>query len=130
MATREFLELARSRLTPGGVVVTNLIGSLEGPGSKLFRSIYRTYRSVFPTVLVHPVSGEGPTVQNLILVAGEGAAPAKRFLEQRWRALRARFPRAADLTGAIGGRSDAPIPIGDVPTLTDDYAPTDALLLE
>ena len=54
LVTREFLELARSRLTPGGVVVTNAIGALEGVGSRLFRSIYKTYRGVFPTVLVHP----------------------------------------------------------------------------
>nr|MDQ4030542.1 fused MFS/spermidine synthase [Actinomycetota bacterium] len=43
LVTREFLELARSRLAPGGVIVTNVIGALDGPGSKLFRSIYRTY---------------------------------------------------------------------------------------
>jgi spermidine synthase len=129
MATREFLELARSRLAPGGVVVTNVIGSLEGEGSKLFRSIYRTYRSVFPTVLVHPVAGEGPGVQNLILVAGEGAAPSTALLQERWDAVRRRVPLAADLEQAIAGRRDV-IPVGDVPTLTDDYAPTDALLLE
>jgi spermidine synthase len=127
MATREFLELARSRLAPGGVVVTNVIGALEGPGSKLFRSIYRTYRSVFPTVLVHPVGGLGPGVQNLILVAGEGAAPATAFLQERWREV---GRGAADLRAAIRGRDDAAIPTDDVPTLTDDYAPTDALLVE
>jgi spermidine synthase len=130
MTTREFLELARSRLEPGGVVVTNVIGALEGPGSKLFRSIYRTYRSVFPTVLVHTVGGGGPGIQNLILVAGDGAAPAKGFLERRWRGILGRTPAAADLASAIEGRYDGAIAIGDVPTLTDDYAPTDALLLE
>ena len=54
LVTQEFLALARSRLAPGGVVVTNAIGALEGPGSRLFRSIYKTYRTAFPTVLVHP----------------------------------------------------------------------------
>ena len=41
---------------PGGVVVINMIGSTAGDGSKLFRSMYRTYRAVFPTVTVHPVA--------------------------------------------------------------------------
>ena len=55
LATREFLELARSRLTPGGLVVTNIIGAVRGPDSRLFRSMLRTYRAVFPTVAIHPV---------------------------------------------------------------------------
>ena len=55
LTTIEFLELARSRLTPGGVIASNLIGSISGDGSKLFRSMYKTYRAVFPTVTVHPV---------------------------------------------------------------------------
>ena len=54
LVTQEFLELVRSRLAPGGVVVMNAIGALAGPGSRLFRSVYKTYRTAFPTVLVHP----------------------------------------------------------------------------
>ncbi len=129
MATREFLELVLRRLTPGGVVLTNVIGAIDGEGSKLFRSIYRTYRSVFPTVLVHPVDG-GLGYQNVIIVASEQAAPARAFLERRWRDLRARYPTAPDLRDAIRTRYDGKVPIDDVPTLGDDYAPTDALLIE
>ena len=54
LVTQEFLRLVRTRLAPGGVVVTNAIGAISGPGSRLFRSIYKTYRTVFPSVLVHP----------------------------------------------------------------------------
>jgi spermidine synthase len=133
LVTREFLDLARTRLSPGGVIVTNAIGAIEGPGSRLFRSIYRTYRSAFPTVLVHPtiLSGDGgdETFRNLILVATEGAAPQRQFLASRWDEIRAEHPTAPDLRKPILDRHDAPIPTGDVPTLTDDYAPTDALLL-
>ena len=131
LTTREFLELVRSRLKPGGVVMTNTIGALSGDGSKLFRAIYRTYRSVFPTVVVHPVdagerSGE---IQNLIIVAGEGAEPSETTLQDRWRAIRKRVSTAPDLAAAIRRRVDGAIAVGDVPLLTDDYAPTDALLL-
>lgn len=129
LATREFLELVRSRLAPGGVVVTNIIGAISGEGSKLFRSMYRTYRSVFPTVLVHPVDG-GVGYQNLVVVASEQAAPAESFLLERWRRIRAAAPSAPDLTAAVRMRYDGAIRIDDVPTLTDDYAPTDALLVE
>jgi spermidine synthase/MFS family permease len=132
LATREFLELARSRLSPGGVVVTNVIGTLEGPRSRLFRSLYRTYRSAFSTVSVHPVIRPGTTpetLQNLILVATEGAAPSTAFLDERWDEIRERAPLAPDLRRAIAERRDAPIPLDGVPLLTDDYAPTDALLV-
>jgi spermidine synthase len=131
LTTREFLELVRSRLNPGGVVMTNTIGALTGDGSKLFRAIYRTYRSAFPTVVVHPVdagerSGE---LQNLIIVAGEGAEPSEATLQERWRAIRQRVSTAPDLADGIRRRVDGAIAVGDVPLLTDDYAPTDALLL-
>jgi spermidine synthase len=132
LTTREFLELVRSRLNPGGVVMTNTIGSLRGNGSKLFRAIYRTYRSVFPTVAVHPVdAGEtSDEQQNLIIVAGEAAEPSEAMLQERWRAIRRRVPTAPDLAGAIRNRVDGSIVVADVPLLTDDYAPTDALLLD
>ncbi len=133
LATREFLELARSRLAPGGVVSTNIIGAVRGTDSRLFRSMLRTYRTVFPTVAIHPVLGEGErnldAIRNVILVAGDGAAPSKEFLQERWAEVRKQAPGAPDLTAAIRGRVDAPVTTEDVPVLTDDYAPTDALLL-
>ena len=133
LTTREFFELVRSRLRPGGVVVSNVIGAVRGSSSQLFRAFYRTYRSVFPTVAVHPVvlEGEGgdDETRNVILVATESPAPAKGFLLRRWRELRRRSPTAPDLSKAIRDRRDYFIPTGDVPTLTDDYAPTDSLLL-
>lgn len=131
LTTLEFLELARSRLAPGGVVASNLIGAVAGEGSKLFRAMYKTYRGVFPTVVVHPVREEGDddgALRNLIVVAGDGAAPGQDVLLERWRELRAGSPRAADLTKAIRGRHEAVVPTRDVPVLTDDYAPTDSLL--
>lgn len=134
MTTREFLELARSRLAPGGVIVTNLIGAVRGSGSKLFRSVYRTYRTVFPTVLVHPVVEGGGALDdaalNLILVSTDGPAPRESFLIGRWKRVRAGVRTAPDLTQPIRNRLDGAVRIDDVPTLTDDYAPTDSLLLE
>ena len=133
LATQEFLQLAKSRLSVGGVVVTNIIGATGGAESRLLRSMLRTYRTVFPTVAVHPVRVDGDEnlsgVRNVIFVAGESAAPSKDFLLERWRETRRIAPGAPDLSLAIRDRLDRPIPTEDVPVLTDDYAPTDALLL-
>jgi spermidine synthase len=129
MSTFEFFQLVKERLAPGGVVLMNAIGSLAGDGSELFRAMYRTFRAVFPTVVVHPDVSPDAGIQNLIVVASEQAAPAKSFLAERWRQTRARTPTFPDVREAIRNRVDSGIEIGDVPTLTDDYAPTDALLL-
>jgi spermidine synthase len=133
LVTREFVQLAQSRLNPGGVIVTNAIGAIAGPGSRLFRSIYRTCRTVVPTAVVHPAIHEGDqgeeTFRNLILVATEQAAPQRTFLARRWDEIRTESPTAPDLRPAILDRHDALIPTDDVPVLTDHYAPTDALLL-
>jgi len=134
LTTSEFVELVRSRLNPGGVLISNVIGSIAGPSSRLFRSFYRTYRGSFPTVVVHPVVEKGETtradyLRNLAFVASESPAPSKAFLLQRWRALRAQRPGVPDLRKPIRDRYDGLIPTADVPTLTDDYAPTDSLLL-
>jgi spermidine synthase len=133
LGTQEFLELARQRLEPGGVVVTNLIGAVTGEQSRLVRAMVRTYSSVFPTVTLHPVNFPGDddpgNIRNVILVATDSALPAKQFLQQRWREVREEHPQAPDLRRAIADRWERPIPVADVPLLTDDYAPTDALLL-
>jgi spermidine synthase len=133
LVTQEFLALARSRLAPSGVVVTNAIGALAGPGSRLFRSIYKTYRTAFPSVLVHPAILPGDKgddqYRNLIVVATEKATPGRAQLAERWAALRRERPSVPDLRKPILDRRDALIPTDDVPVLTDDYAPTDALLL-
>ena len=134
LTTHEFMELVQRRLAPGGVVVANMIGSVTGTQSKLLRSMVRTYRTVFPTVALHPVfedgDGHDPTeLRNVIVVATEGAEPTKAFLTQRWSELRERAKTAPDLRQAIANRWQRFVPTRDVPILTDDYAPTDALLL-
>ena len=130
MATSEFMDVVRDRLAPEGVVVANIIGAIEGERSELFRSMYRTYRTAFESVAVHPVgAGADDEYRNIIVVAGVEAAPARATLERDWAKVRAREPRAVDLLPAIRGRHEGAIAVDDVPTLTDDFAPTDHLLL-
>jgi spermidine synthase len=132
LATAQFFELLRSRLSPGGVVVSNVIGALTGPSSKLLRSMAKTYRTAFPTVAVHPVFQSGDRdpggFRNVIVVATEGALPDVSVLEDNWARLRSSSPQAIDLRAAIRNRWPKPLPFDDVPLLTDGYAPTDALL--
>jgi spermidine synthase len=128
LSTTQFFELVRSRLTPGGVVVSNIIGAVDGEGSELLRSMAKTYRSVFPTVALHPVL-EGTGIGNIVLVATEGGLPEKSTLSSNWAELKEASPKAVDLRAAIASRWESPITFDDVPLLTDGYAPTDALLV-
>jgi spermidine synthase len=135
LTTLEFVELMRDRLTPGGVIATNVIGAITGSSSQITRALWKTYGAVFPTVKLHPVF-EGPfdrqpsDIRNIILVATERAAPSKPRLREIWNEVRdTRAARAPDLTSAIRNRWERDIPTSDVPLLTDGYAPTDALLL-
>jgi MFS family permease len=50
LLTREFFELARSRLRPGGVLVINAQGAVTGDDAKLIRAIEATLRVTFGNV--------------------------------------------------------------------------------
>jgi spermidine synthase len=135
LTTLEFVELMRDRLTPGGVIATNVIGAITGGSSQITRALWKTYGAVFPTVKLHPVyEGAGDRrpddIRNIILVATEQAAPSKQRLEETWNDVRRTRARGTpDLSAAIRDRWERNVPTGDVPLLTDGYAPTDALLL-
>jgi spermidine synthase len=124
----------RSRLAQDGVVVVNIAGTVYGKGSELFRSMLRTYRAAFPTVQVYPVlrgpGDDGSGLRNIIVVASNDAAPSTADLLERWKSRRSRFPDAPDLADAIRHRWTKPISPEGVPVLSDDYAPTDALLVK
>jgi len=55
LTTREFLELCRSKLAPGGVVVSNVISGLTTKTSEFYQSEYLTMmRAGFPNVYTFP----------------------------------------------------------------------------
>ena len=107
MTTLEFVRLVRDRLTPGGVVATNVIGALTGGSSQITRALWKTYATVFPTVELHPVY-EGPgdrypgDIRNIILIGTERAAPSPARLAESWDETRRRS-RAAGTRPPCGG---------------------------
>jgi spermidine synthase len=115
LATREFFELARDRLAPGGLVIVN-VGHPEG-GEELERVLGRTMAVAFPRVLRYPIEET-----NTLLVAGEGAFSAAR-LRADIEALPAPLrPEARRTAAALEPR----LPGGEV--YTDDHAPVEWLI--
>ncbi len=115
LATREFFELARDRLAPGGVIVVN-IGHPEG-NDDLERALGRTMAEAFPTVLRDPVEAS-----NTLLVGSEAPASMERLL-----ATIGTLPDdLRNLAAAAGARITPRLAGGEV--YTDDRAPVEWLI--
>jgi spermidine synthase len=115
LTTREFFELARNRLAPGGMVIVNA-GHPEG-STDLEKVLGRTMAEVFPTVLRDPIR---PT--NTLLVGTSAPASADR-LERAAAALPGELTALArESARRIGPRLEG----GTV--YTDDRAPVEWLI--
>ncbi len=115
LATREFFELARDRLAPGGVVIVN-VGHPEG-SEELETVLGRTMEAALPSVLRHPIE-----LTNTLLVAGEGTLSAAR-LRRSVGAVPARLrPLARETAAQLMPRLAG----GEV--YTDDRAPVEWLV--
>jgi spermidine synthase len=131
LTTSEFVHLAHTRLAPGGIIVSNLIGALEGPQSALFRAMYKTFATSFTGLYPFPTgfqpSRNLETLRNIILVASDqrGLTRWEILTKARQVAPRVTLP---EFRTYAGDYYDGEILSADVPVLTDDYAPVDTLL--
>jgi spermidine synthase len=115
LATREFFELVRDRLAPGGVVIVNA-GHPEG-NDDLEQVLGRTMAEVFPTVLRDPLE---PT--NTLLLGTEAPASEPLLRDRIPDLPRDLRPLASQSAARIGPRLDG----GRV--YTDDLAPVEWLI--
>jgi hypothetical protein len=139
LTTQEFLRLVRSNLAPDGVASANLIGAVEGSRSKLFRSMHRTWSSVFDDVATYPVPDANGNLDldafanvQLFATTDRGVLPPRGGERNLVEAAGTAVPPATVLDGTLQRFLDARyvdgIPTSGVPVLTDDKAPVDALL--
>lgn len=128
LMTAEFLSLVRAHLAPGGIVVSNVIGSSEGPTSQLLRAEARTFEATFGWVQPSFTHPEYTTlgIQNVLLLAAAEEPPGLADARARaaaWDAEKGRRYGAVFSTLGSGGlRTD------DVPILTDAFAPVEAYI--
>ena len=117
LTTKEAITEMYRVLNNEGVVVVNIISSLDGPRSKFLAAEYRTFREVFPQVYLFPTydKNDTGTTQNIILVAMKSDEPPAlssddaeltHYLTHLW-------------VGVVNK---------DAPVLTDDFAPIDQLI--
>jgi len=126
LATREFLQLAKSKLAPGGVIAAHIVGFLEGSNSKLFRALYKTYASEFsglyPFAVSVSIRQDDQEVRSIILIATSKAGVAKRDMIGTLGRLR-REKKASPVLQAnyLDDLYQKPMATADVPIITDDY---------
>jgi len=132
LATREFLQLAKSKLAPGGIIAAHIVGFLEGPDSKLFRALYKTYAAEFSALYPFGVSvalrRDEHEVRSIILIAANKPKITKKDMIGTLGLLR-RSKKVSPIlqAGFLDDYYEKAVPTSDVPLLTDDYAPIDTL---
>ena len=130
LTTKEFFELCRARLSPDGVFAGNFAGAVMGRDQRLFWSIVRTAREVFPTVVVlsrELAEGKPGFSGSAILVATSSPDRLSRervFAEGDRLAAALRHPPVASWARTY---YEGELRTEGVPVLTDSYSPTDAL---
>ena len=128
LLTQEFFQILKERLEPNGVVVSNLLGSLEGDTSDLPRSVYKTMKISYPTVYVFPTA-KNPIIigQNLIFVATQDNEQFdKKTLENL-----SYQSNANDLladTSYLENYYVSEMRTEDVPILTDNFSPVEIMI--
>jgi spermidine synthase len=131
LATKEFLEIARDHLAPGGLVASNIIGAFEGSNSRLYRALHKTYGSVFPGLYPFPVAfgleRNTSDTRTIMLIATNRTGVRADEILAAARKLRADKRVTLPLDRYARDYYDGRIATDDVPLLTDNYAPVDIL---
>jgi spermidine synthase len=114
LLTKEFFELSRDRLAPGGVVVVN-VGHPEG-SMELEQVVGRTMSEVFPVVLRDPMED----TNTVMIGARQGSAAHLREMA-------AGLPTELQTIAAVEAARVGPrLPGGEI--YTDDHAPVEWLI--
>ncbi len=69
LMTHEFFQTLEKRLESDGVVISNIIGSIEGSNSQLVKAVYKTMKETFPVAHVFPTEESPRNIQNVMLVS-------------------------------------------------------------
>ena len=109
LTTYEAISNAYNILNEDGIVITNIISSLEGEESDFIKYEYSTYKAIFDDVKVFAVSSNSKEdTQNLILVGIKGNPEINEEKENEYEQLLNREVKNYE---------------SDKPIVTDDFAP-------
>ena len=140
LTTREFFDEIKRTLTPGGVVLANINGTILGRRSRIMRSEYKTLATVFDNVYVFPylldserredrvMDPDRPRSLILIAVNGGGRWTKEAVVAMAIQLTQSNIARTPTFVEDAHQFFEAQLPTRDVPLLTDDYAPVDTMV--
>lgn len=120
LTTREFFQLAHEKTDEEGVVLSNVISTPSGPGSRFAKSYYRTKNTQFNSMYFFPTR-DSSSVQNIEIVGSKNPQISKKELITRAENFEMR-----NLSKEV--RNLEEVDAEDAQILTDDYAPVEKLL--
>ncbi|MFC1722356.1 fused MFS/spermidine synthase, partial [Patescibacteria group bacterium] len=114
LVTKEAYRLMFNSLNENGLLIINMLSTLDGETSKLFKSQYATLKTYFNDIKVFPAWSKNPYVhQNIVLIATKGSGHYfnNNLSGEHEDALSMEYLRSIDFSQNI--------------VLTDDYAPVE-----
>lgn len=120
LTTREFFQLVHQKTDQNGVVVSNVISTASGPGSKFAKSYYRTMDTEFESLYYFPTR-DTSYAQNIEIIASKNPRISQEQLLERNSEFAYR-----NLSSEIKNMEE--IDTEGAQILTDDYAPVERLL--
>ena len=140
LTTREFFNEIKQTLSPDGVVLANINGTMRGRRSRIMRSEYKTLATVFPNVYLFPhlldtERRQGGVMdldrtRNIILIAVNvgGSWTKESVVATATQLEQSKAPLTPTFVEDAKQFFDTRVPTDDVPLLTDDYAPVDTMV--
>lgn len=126
LTTKEFFELAASRLTDDGILLYNVVQQMEERQDRFLRALVKTMRTAFAEVYLFETLESTNTV---VVATRQALGLDVETLSLRAEDLiRREVVTRPDFLENVLLLYDGEIPTEDVPLLTDDYAPVDRLL--
>jgi len=124
LLTKEYFLLLDQHLKPNGMIISNILTSLAGDTSDLFRAIYKTMAEVYPTIYVYPTNNI-PSIRNTMVVAfNENLL----YNQQQYTDLLVDNDVNGYLKGLFLQENKLEIKTDDVPILTDQFSPVERFL--
>jgi len=125
LLTNEYFQLLKDRLNPEGIIIFNMVTSIAGDTSDLFRAIYKTMKESYPTIYVFPTNDNPLAIKNTITVAINADL---QYSKEEFIEILVTNDKNLLLSGLFMEPRDFKINTDDVPFLTDQYAPVEILL--
>ncbi len=99
LTTEEFVRSLERSLAKDGVLLVNIIASVEGPDSGFLHAFTSTIGTVFPHIVLLPIREhlERSRIQNIVLIASKTALPDDPSAYAPWRPLSDVAPADSEL---------------------------------